>query len=113
MNERPQRACRSRGCPHVTRDRSGYCVEHRAMRNRHNVRGYKASHKLYNDRRWREASIAYRRANPLCVRFNECGGVAELVDHIVPVERGGKFWDRGNWQSMCQSCHNSKRQRER
>lgn len=39
------------------------------------------------------------------------GGV---IDHIVPV-RGSedpRFYDRTNWQGLCHTCHNAKRQRE-
>ena len=39
---------------------------------------------------------------------------ATLVDHIVPVAGSGdaRFYDRANHQSLCEACHNMKRQRE-
>jgi 5-methylcytosine-specific restriction protein A len=34
---------------------------------------------------------------------------ANVVDHVVP-HRGNYdlFWDEGNWQSLCEECHNTK-----
>lgn len=36
-----------------------------------------------------------------------------MTDHIIP-HRGDKrlFWDRSNWQPMCDRCHNIKRATE-
>ncbi|WP_233882799.1 HNH endonuclease [Brevibacillus laterosporus] len=38
---------------------------------------------------------------------------ATVVDHIVP-HKGDKtlFWDRKNWQPLCEQCHNRKTARE-
>lgn len=37
---------------------------------------------------------------------------ASVVDHIVP-HRGDRalFWDRRNWQGLCETCHNRHKQR--
>lgn len=60
------------------------------------------------DWRWYNAAKAWLRANPLCVCCLHYGFTvpAELVDHIIP-HRGNRalFWDRGNWQSLCNWCH--------
>jgi 5-methylcytosine-specific restriction protein A len=34
---------------------------------------------------------------------------ATIIDHIIP-HRGDKrlFWDRTNWQPICQACHDRK-----
>lgn len=37
---------------------------------------------------------------------------AEHVDHIIPVNQGGDFWDAMNHQSLCASCHSAKTMRE-
>jgi 5-methylcytosine-specific restriction protein A len=71
---------------------------------------------LYNDRRWKAASRAFRSEHPLCAECQRAGRTraAHAVDHIVP--HGGdlvKFWDRSNWQSLCQSCHSRKTNRQR
>ena len=49
--------------------------------------------------------------NPFCVKCYEEGHItmATVVDHIVP-HRGDQklFWDRGNWQPLCEHHHNVK-----
>ena len=69
--------------------------------------------RLYDLRRWRRRSRAFLRAHPLC-RFCEATSrvtLATLVDHIKP-HRGDEalFWDEGNWQGLCTTCHNSVKQ---
>lgn len=38
---------------------------------------------------------------------------ANVVDHVIP-HRGNTalFWDRSNWQSLCEHCHNAHKQRQ-
>lgn len=70
-------------------------------------------HRLYNDRRWREASEAFRSEpeNACCRECLKRGRVraSKVTDHIIP-HRGDEslFWDRENWQALCQSCHSRK-----
>ena len=48
---------------------------------------------------------------PLCrpCRSNGLTVGAEEIDHIVPVYRApDRFWDTGNVQPICRSCHESK-----
>ncbi len=66
-------------------------------------------------RRWQRESKLHLKKYPLCA---EClrGGrttAATLVDHIEP-HKGDmkKFWNRKNWQSMCDPCHNIKTAKE-
>lgn len=64
-------------------------------------------HERGYDARWDRASVAYRREHPLCVCC-KANGVVEavaLVDHIIP-HKGDRelFWDRDNWQSLCERC---------
>ena len=59
---------------------------------------------------YRRARAAFLDANPLCAACRRDGrtvGAAEL-DHIVPIEDGGDFWDHGNWQPLCRPCHEAK-----
>ena len=53
----------------------------------------------------------YLKENPFCVKCYEEGHItmATVVDHIKP-HRGDKklFWDRGNWQPLCEHHHNVK-----
>lgn len=55
---------------------------------------------------WQRARALWLSEHPLCA---SCGKPASVVDHIEP-HRGDttKFWDAGNWQSLCRRCHNKK-----
>ena len=71
---------------------------------------------LYNQHWWKEASKAYRIANPLCVecKANGVTKAAECVDHIEP-HRGDleRFRNESNWQVLCNACHARKSRGER
>jgi 5-methylcytosine-specific restriction endonuclease McrA len=59
---------------------------------------------------WDRASRAYRRAHPLCVRCQAQGKVSasRVVDHVVPHKGDlSLFWNKQNWQALCEHCHNS------
>jgi 5-methylcytosine-specific restriction enzyme A len=70
--------------------------------------------RLYTTTRWRTGRIRFLRANPLCV-FCKRGGrtaAARVVDHIMPHKGDERvFFDQANWQPLCFSCHNSRKQR--
>lgn len=70
-------------------------------------RGYTAA--------WDRAARQYKIEHPLCVMCEREDRVtpAYAVDHIKP-HRGDQtlFWDRANWQSLCQSHHSAAKQRE-
>ena len=59
---------------------------------------------------WDKAKKAFLQRHRRCV---VCGAQATVVDHRIP-HRGDQtlFWDRNNWQSLCQHHHNSAKQRE-
>jgi len=61
--------------------------------------------------KWQRESKAFLAANggKLCV----CKRPATVVDHIKPHRGDMKlFWDRGNWQPLCGSCHSRKTARQ-
>ncbi|WP_083398646.1 HNH endonuclease [Nitrosomonas communis] len=64
--------------------------------------------------RWQKAREGFLRKHPLCADHEKRGYVvaAVIVDHIIP-HRGDMqlFWDKANWQSLCEQCHNSHKQR--
>lgn len=59
---------------------------------------------------WDKASLAYRRANPLCIGCQALGllKLATVVDHIEP-HKGNQalMWDASNWQPCCAWHHNA------
>jgi len=64
---------------------------------------------------WQKARAAFLVRYPLCAQCERMGRttVATVVDHVTP-HRGDRalFWDSGNWQSLCASCHSGWKQRE-
>ena len=64
--------------------------------------------RFYNSAAWRKFAKAHKMQNPLCVNFDECGGVAEYSDHINPISEGGAKFDLENIQSLCKKCNASK-----
>jgi 5-methylcytosine-specific restriction protein A len=68
----------------------------------------------YKDARWVHGRVAHLSANPLCAMCAVVGHVcaASVVDHIRP-HRGDadRFFDRSNWQSLCTTCHDIRKQR--
>lgn len=68
-----------------------------------NARGYNHA--------WQKASKGYLDHHPLCLLCQAKGlvTVATVVDHIVPHRGDSKlFWEKNNWQPLCETCHNRK-----
>ena len=61
--------------------------------------------------KWQRERRKFLDSNPFCVKCYEEGHLtkATVVDHIKP-HRGDQklFWDRGNWQPLCEHHHNVK-----
>ncbi|WP_417745078.1 HNH endonuclease signature motif containing protein [Rosistilla oblonga] len=76
----------------------------------------KSAAKRGYDRNWRRERRAFLAENPYCAEHLRRGKIrlAQCVDHIIP-HRGNKrlFWNRRNWQSLCNSCHSKKTLNER
>ena len=66
-------------------------------------RGYNA--------RWQKARLFFLMQHPLCKHCNDEGFIvsANVVDHIIPHKGDMQlFWDKDNWQALCQKHHNKK-----
>ncbi len=76
--------------------------------------------------KWRKAREGFLVENPLCVMCAPKPVLGAVVDHKIPHRLGAAlasgdankisaaqklFWDRGNWQTLCKFCHDSKKQR--
>ena len=93
---------------------SGRCPQHRrqAQRQLAERRG-SASARGY-DRDWEAARRAYLAEYPLCEIGVKCGNLplhrrlAVLVDHKLPIRKGGARLDTANFQSACWACHSWK-----
>ena len=68
------------------------------------------AHERGYDSRWQRTRIGFLRKHPLCVscQAHDHPQPADTVDHIIP-HRGDKqlFWQRANWQALCEWCHNN------
>ncbi len=70
---------------------------------------------FYDKQRWRDLTIAHRKEEPLCRECNKKGIITAgvVTDHIVPRLEGGAEWDDDNLQTLCDKCHQIKRQKEK
>ena len=104
MPRKPLKPCKHPSCPSLTEEL--YCEEHKGL---HPSRP-SASKRGYGSK-WQRLSKQFLRKQPLCIRCQSEGVYtkATVVDHIIP-HRGDEklMWDRGNWQSLCKSCHDRK-----
>lgn len=71
--------------------------------------------KFYNSWPWRKLRKRFLLNNPLCVHCNENDIItpATVVDHIVPINKGGAPLDELNLQPLCEHHHNSKSAKEK
>jgi len=97
--------------PHKTRIyRPPGLPDKKQQRKRHDERRGTASQRLYGAA-WQRARNAWLDEHPLCVRCLEIDRTTtgSVVDHIIP-HRGDYdlFWDRSNWQTLCETHHNQK-----
>ena len=74
----------------------------------------KEHNKLYSSYKWKVFRLNYLKRHPLCI---ECKKIditmrATVIDHIVPITRGGSAWDENNMQPLCSVHHAKKTGRE-
>jgi 5-methylcytosine-specific restriction protein A len=102
--------CRQPGCAALV-SVSGYCSAHlKTQRKASDAIRDQSVRRLYNAR-WRKARLVYLAQHPFCTS-QQCAGravAAQVVDHIEDHKGDeARFWDVGNWQPLCKSCHDSK-----
>ena len=70
---------------------------------------------FYQSRRWRSLRSLKLQQNPLCEECEKNGILrpADMVDHIVPINKGGAPLDMNNLQSLCNRCHAIKTARDK
>lgn len=112
MNKAPQKAkrpCLSSGCKDFASNK-GYCDKHQSrVKQRDRDRG--TAHQRGYDAEWKKHRDQFLSEHPLCVECRRKGYVmpATVVDHIIP-HKGDKdlFWNKSNWQPLCETHHNIK-----
>jgi 5-methylcytosine-specific restriction enzyme A len=85
------------------------------QKNKNDPWGVKSHQKFYNSGVWRKLRAAFIQLNPICVQCekNDLVVIADVVDHIVPLRKGGSALDEKNLQALCHVCHNKKSSSER
>lgn len=70
--------------------------------------------KFYQSSVWRKFRKLKLQTNPFCEECYKKGIITEakVVDHIIPISKGGNPLSEDNVQSLCSSCHNKKSGRE-
>ena len=69
---------------------------------------------FYSSTRWRNLRKQHLMLHPLCVlcQNDNTLTLAKVVDHIIPISKGGAALDMSNLQSLCERHHNQKSGRE-
>ena len=62
---------------------------------------------FYQSTAWRKLRAIKLDENPMCEECARSGRLtpAQMVDHIVPINKGGAELDLDNLQSLCNACH--------
>ncbi len=112
MPQRPLRPCKRPGCPAVTRNKDGYCDEHKqyaVSKKKQYRRGKKTLH-FYGTARWQRCRNWYKKRHPLCEDCLERGKFVPVycVDHIIEIKDGGAELEEDNLRSLCRRCHSVK-----
>ncbi|EGT4335026.1 HNH endonuclease [Cronobacter malonaticus] len=108
------RACRKRGCPGTTTDRSGYCEAHRNEGWQQHQRGLSRHQRGYGSKWDVIRARIHKRDRHICQACLRNGRPrpAETVDHIIPKAHGGTD-DDANLEALCWPCHKRKTATER
>ncbi len=70
---------------------------------------------FYQSRKWRTLRALKLQKDPLCEECMRKGMLvpAQMVDHIVPINKGGAPLALNNLQSLCNHCHAVKTARDK
>ena len=62
---------------------------------------------FYQSTPWRKLRALKLEQEPMCEECLKAGRLtpAQMVDHIVPINKGGTSLDIENLQSLCNACH--------
>jgi 5-methylcytosine-specific restriction protein A len=112
MPYKPRKPCFFPGCSELVPADERFCALHKKQDQKQYDKQRGSSSQRGYGARWRRYRIRYLMEHPLCINFEECHNVTTVVDHIVPVNKGGTFWNPANHQPMCKNCHDRKTAKE-
>ncbi len=106
MPTKPKRSCAYVSCANRVPAGQTFCRQHQKEQTRRYDKKRGSSYERGYNARWRKYRRIFLNHHPFCA---ECGGIATVVDHIIP-HKGDQelFWCEDNHQSMCAICHNRK-----
>ena len=110
MPHRAKKPCNHPGCGTAIPAKDKHCIAHLPLHKDDYKRKIPQTG-IYASPRWRKYRQWYLNRNPACVHKTnqiECGELATVIDHIIPVNQGGSFWHSENHQAMCKRHHDKK-----
>ena len=112
MGRKLAKPCIVSTCPNFARPNSQRCETHQKKewaRIDQQKKDNGSFNDFYRTYAWKKLREYHLRGEPLC---RKCGQPGRVVDHIVPISEGGDPLEHDNLQTMCDLCHNRKRQQE-
>lgn len=112
-----KKPCKVAGCAKLTDKR--FCDEHKKLLDREYNRKRRSSpdtnDAFYSSKKWRMARGMQLRKFPLCLDCKDMGIMepAIVVDHVIPMSKGGAKLNSENLRSLCKPCHDAKTTKER
>lgn len=74
-----------------------------------------ANQKFYDSSAWKSLRKMQLDKFPLCAECEKKGVLTpgQVVDHIIPMNKGGEALSMNNLQTLCHRCHNKKSAKEK
>lgn len=128
MPGRAKSICRTPCCGKLI-DKPGFCAAHKKADQKQQDERRGTAYERGYDSKWAKARAFYLRKHPLCVYCQREHRLtaATVVDHIIAhrlkeaidsrdadriARARALFWDSANWQPLCATCHNGRKQAE-
>ena len=105
--------CKVRNCAGLAQSGESYCPAHQHLKRGYDKKRPPSSQRGYGWN-WSKARTIFLAEHPLCEECLREGKTeaATVVDHIVPMRKGGSQYDGSNLQSLCKQHHDEKTARE-